>query len=62
MQVPVEMWSVLVKLVGVVLEVGCQLCVVASSVNSMTGRTCGDGVPEVAALMYSMVCVETIWM
>ena len=28
----------------------------------MTGRTCGDSVPEVAALMYSMVCVETIWM
>ena len=25
----------------------------------MTGRTCGDSVPEVAASMYSMVCVET---
>ena len=30
--------------------------------ESMTGRTCGDSVPEVGASMYSMVCVETIWM
>ena len=28
----------------------------------MTGRTCGYSVPEVAASMYSMVCVETIQM
>ena len=45
MQVPVEVYSVpLVKLVGVVWEVGCQLCVVTSSVNLLTGRTCGDSV------------------
>ena len=30
--------------------------------KSMTGRTCGDSVPEVAAAMYSMVCVETVQM
>ena len=30
--------------------------------KSMTGSTCGDSVPQVAALMYSMVGVETIQM
>ena len=49
----------LVRLVDVTWVVKYQLCVVAFS---MTGRTCGDSVPEVAASMYSMVCVETIWM
>ena len=29
--------------------------------KSMTGKTCGDSVPEVVALMYSMVCVGTVW-
>ena len=28
--------------------------------KSMTGRTCGDSVPDVAASMYSMVCMETV--
>ena len=28
----------------------------------ITGSTCGDSVPDVAVLMYSMVCAETIWM
>ena len=28
--------------------------------RSVTGKTCGDSVPEVAASMYSIVCVETI--
>ena len=30
--------------------------------KSITGRTCGDSVPEVAMSMYSMVCIETVWM
>ena len=52
----------LVKLVDVKLVVEYHLCVVTFSVNLMTGRTCGDSVPDVAASMYSMVCVESIWM
>ena len=28
--------------------------------RSVTGKTCGDNIPEVAALIYSIVCVETI--
>ena len=51
----------LVKLVGVVLVVVSAMCCNILC-KSMTGRTCGDSVPEVAALMYSMLCVETIWM
>ena len=50
----------LVKLVGAGLEVECPLCVVASVVNRVMGKTCGDSVLEVVALMYSIVCVETI--
>ena len=34
----------------------CNIC------KSMIGRTCGDSVPEVAASMYFMVCVETVQM
>ena len=30
--------------------------------KSVMGKTWGDSVPEVAALIYSMVCVETIGM
>ena len=29
--------------------------------KSKMGKTCGDSVPEAAALMYSVVCVELIW-
>ena len=28
--------------------------------KSVMGKTCGDSIPEVAASMYSIVCVETV--
>ena len=51
-----------VKLVDEELVEGCQFICCNILCRSMTGRKCGDSVPEVAASMYSMVCVETILM
>ena len=50
----------LVILEGARLGVRCQQCARASSVDPVTGKTCGDSIPEMAASMYSMVCVETV--
>ena len=52
----------LVKLVGE--SVGGRVSAMCHSIfgKSVTGKTCGDSVLEVAAFMYSIVCVETIQM
>ena len=50
----------LVKLVGAGLEVGVSAMCQSIFCKSMMGKTCGDSIPEVVALMYSIVCVETI--
>ena len=52
----------LVKLVDVMLVVEYPAMCCNILCKSMTGKTCGDSVPDVATSMYSMVCLETIQM